>query len=568
MRIHVDNVRILYNQRHGVDVKRLLTEKPADREARLEHDKRLRTNEEQIRILMDNVLLAINMNASMLSVQKIHDHIGKYVTLPDSWRSKNYAFEFVEAINEVVADDILKELRESSLHTLIVDESTDISVHKMLILYFKYRSPNSSNYKTVFGGIVQLTACNAPALEKAITKYYSDHEIDINRLVMLTSDGASVMLGRRNGLAALLKRTVPHLSEQHCVAHREDLALTDPWKDNSLLKKIEVLLRTVHILFCRSSFKTAALAELASVCQVEVLSFRPIQDVRWLSRHSAVSTFVRNLDALTLYCEEQVNENSDPICTYVLRLIQDPQYLLVLHTIHDVLEDLTLSKLLQRSTLSPIEAHQLCLSKIRKLEAQYLVENAFWNDKAKQILTENEDIDTKQIIRSVCDHLHARFPAGELKCWSAFDPTALRNCTLDCGVSEVRRLCVQYKELINVTDDELVIKQYNDFKFLMSEKLKSGTITSLQDIAEITLNDEQFESLAKLIDVCCTFQASSADCERGNAIKFKSRNRLEITHLNHLMQIRLYLCAGRTVDLHKAYIMWMEKKGRRDKQSC
>ena len=34
----------------------------------------------------------------------------------------------------------------------------------------------------------------------------------------------------------------------------------------------------------------------------------------------AVSAFVRNLDALVLFCEEQVNECSDPICTYVLRL--------------------------------------------------------------------------------------------------------------------------------------------------------------------------------------------------------------------------------------------------------
>jgi len=34
-----------------------------------------------------------------------------------------------------------------------------------------------------------------------------------------------------------------------------------------------------------------------------------------------------------------------------------------------------------------------------------------------------------------------------------------------------------------------------------------------------------------LVDICCTFQASSADCERGfslmNNIKVKSRNRLE-----------------------------------------
>ena len=97
----------------------------------------------------------------------------------------------------------------------------------MLVLNFKYHSPDLLLYKTVFGEIIQLTACNAPALEKAMKGYCSDHQIDINRLVMLTSDGTSVMLGRWNRLAALLKRTFPHLSEQYCVAHREDLTLTD-----------------------------------------------------------------------------------------------------------------------------------------------------------------------------------------------------------------------------------------------------------------------------------------------------------------------------------------------------
>ena len=84
--------------------------------------------------------------------------------------------------------------------------------------------------------------------------------------------------------------------------------------------------------------------------------------------------------------------------------------------------------------------------------------------------------------RSVCDHLYARFPPDELKYWSAFDPTALKNCTFNFGVAEVKKLCMQYKELINLTNDNLIIKQYNDFKFLMSEKLISGTITSLAEI--------------------------------------------------------------------------------------
>ena len=72
------------------------------------------------------------------------------------------------------------------------------------------------------------------------------------------------MQGRWNGLAALLKRTVLHLSKQHCVAHREDLALTASWKNKSLLKNIKVLLRTVYTLFSQYSVKTAVLVVLAS----------------------------------------------------------------------------------------------------------------------------------------------------------------------------------------------------------------------------------------------------------------------------------------------------------------
>ena len=113
--------------------------------------------------------------------------------------------------HEVVAVEIFAELRASLFHALIVDESTDIAVHKVLVLYFKYRSPNSLVYKRVFCGIIQLTACHA--LEQAMKEFYNQHAIDLSRLVMVTSDGASVMLRRWNGLAAFLKRTVPHLSE-------------------------------------------------------------------------------------------------------------------------------------------------------------------------------------------------------------------------------------------------------------------------------------------------------------------------------------------------------------------
>lgn len=63
-------------------------------------------------------------------------------------------------------------------HTLIVDDSRAISVHKMLVLY----------------------------LVQAIAHFYSKHDLTCKKMVMPTSDGASVMLGKHNGVAALFKR--------------------------------------------------------------------------------------------------------------------------------------------------------------------------------------------------------------------------------------------------------------------------------------------------------------------------------------------------------------------------
>jgi len=67
----------------------------------------------------------------MLSVQEINDHMAKYTDLPESWHSKNYAFEFVESINMVVKTKMLNEIKNAEFHTLIADESTDVSVTKI-----------------------------------------------------------------------------------------------------------------------------------------------------------------------------------------------------------------------------------------------------------------------------------------------------------------------------------------------------------------------------------------------------------------------------------------------------
>ena len=46
----------------------------------------------------------------------------------------------------------------------------------------------------------------------------------------------------------------------------------------------------------------------------EVISFKPVNDVRWFSRHFAVNALVRNYELLIEYCRDQVTERNDPTC--------------------------------------------------------------------------------------------------------------------------------------------------------------------------------------------------------------------------------------------------------------
>ncbi|KAJ1104278.1 hypothetical protein NDU88_001690 [Pleurodeles waltl] len=217
---------------------------------------------------------------SMLSVQDIHDHVALYVKIPDSWRSMNHAFEFLEAINSMIRSDFMAELRSARYHTLIIDESTDISVTKMLILFFKFRSVTSTEHKTVFGGIVTLSACNAEAITLAVKDFYTANKLDLMKKVMFTPDSVSVMLGKNNGVASRLKQSIPHLVEQHCVLHREDLGVDGTWKKVLMIREMEKLLTTVYTVFSRSPLMKSKLDEIALVTECEAVNIRAVSALR------------------------------------------------------------------------------------------------------------------------------------------------------------------------------------------------------------------------------------------------------------------------------------------------
>ena len=386
-------------------------------------------------------------------------------------------------------------------------------------------------------------------------------------------DGASVMLGKPHGVAALLKRQIPHLTEQHCVAHREDLGIDDAWKDVPLFRDVETLLRTVYSTFSRSTVKRGKMENLAKIIDEDTLSFRPLNEVRWLSRHQAVNAVLRNYTVLEEYCKREFTDNRDPVAKYCYKKLSDSKFKVTVTALGDVLGELAqLCLSFQRRNLTVMEGHCFARAKIEKLRSQYLKEkDVQWSDRVKEAMgTSSADgRNTGEItlfISKLCDHMDARFPEDELKEWSAFDIEALSSdISFDYGSADISTLAKKYEAILHQPQSmEAINSQYAEFKYIMKQKLKQGSISTFS-----ALRCEELKEISQLVDICATFQASSADCERGfslmNRIKTASRNRLEVAHLDQLMRIKSKQEADGAINLDKVYNHWRSEKDRREK---
>ncbi|CAM2096411.1 unnamed protein product [Caretta caretta] len=333
--------------------------------------------------------------------------------------------------------------------------------------------------------------------------------------------------GKLNGMAAQLKRDIPHLVQQHCIAHQEDLKISDAWKEVKLIRDIETLMRTVYTVFCQSSRRKCKFQEIVDASEYK---------------------------------------DTDPVSKYCHKKLNTMEYQITLEVLNDVLWELaSVATLLRKRSLTPLEAFHLARGKLSKIRRQYLGDSVLWSDKVKALLDmssqENNEIDTSSIITFInilCAHLAGRFPEDEVQEWSAFDCAAIVKCDFNFGIHQVSSLCSKYKDFL--AEEIVIVSQNNDFKFAVAERIKSQFVLSFPDMVTFAHQNKQFQDLAKLMDIGGTFLASSADCERGfslmNTLKNKLRNCLQVDHLVMLMCIKSYQLDGGLTDLDRVYIEW------------
>ena len=114
-------------------------------------------------------------------------------------------------LGNMTKDSVLDKVREGSVSGLLVDEATDISVKAQLLMFVKYLDTESGVAKTDFLGVENLLegkgaeGANADVIFNCLVNQMQKCSLDAEKMTSFVSDGASVMTGRFNGVAAKLK---------------------------------------------------------------------------------------------------------------------------------------------------------------------------------------------------------------------------------------------------------------------------------------------------------------------------------------------------------------------------
>lgn len=126
-------------------------------------------------------------------------------------------------MGEKVEHEQLKHFLTSPVFSILIDETTDISVINEMVIYTRFIT-SDAQVCTVFLKIVELSNGSAETIEAALMTYLEEKSIPLSRLVGFGSDGASVMIGKHSGVATRMKNRQPILTSIHCMAHRLALA--------------------------------------------------------------------------------------------------------------------------------------------------------------------------------------------------------------------------------------------------------------------------------------------------------------------------------------------------------
>jgi hypothetical protein len=177
-------------------------------------------------------------------------------------------------------------VKSNSKLSVLIDESTTLSTKSAIVIYIK-ASISFEDPIFIFLALVELKHQTA---ENIVTQLIDclhesgfNNEYLINNWISFVSDGASVLLGKRAGVAKRLIDIYPLIFSWHCLNHRLEVVVNDTMKDLNYINHFKSFIDSLYVLYNNSLKNTNEIKDVCNELNIIFVKFGRVLDTRWVA---------------------------------------------------------------------------------------------------------------------------------------------------------------------------------------------------------------------------------------------------------------------------------------------
>ena len=501
--------------------------------------------------------------------------------ITEKYKSMDYTSDFstqdfLEAIAAVLRGDIISEINDAGMFSILIDECKDNAGHEQLSLCFRYlkdgvvnerfhslhRSPETDAHHLVEDHIV-------PALKSSNISAV---------LVGGGADGASVMSGCHEGVFVKLLKHYSCLLYIHCAAHRLNLVVAAYLTSSPDIKVIIKTYNAIQVILNVANNREIFEAEQQNINPKKpVMSVGKLTEVRWSCKFEGVDTIIRCIKPLLISLQKIADGDSNKSDAAASSFITS---LVFLHEVLAITDGL--NRQLQEKEVDWVTARQeleVCKKMLEDLNIESIAKKV--NDICTDvdITTEYED-PLHNTRKTLADYFKMTKTEGKTKVKDHLN--RLKNRTVEKvlkdlshrfdGMSSV--LMAAINSIDAATDSYLeydrmvpIIDHYKNHISLNETLLRAEC-----QRAKIAVNNghsiipENYPNLQKIIKISKTLPVATATVERGfscmRRIISYSRNSVTSPHASNFMLASLNKDLLAALNIDEVIDRWASKRPR------
>ena len=406
------------------------------------------------------------------------------------------------------------------------------------------------------------------------------------------SDGASVYVGRLNGVVAKLRVEIPWLLGVHCIAHRLELSVLDALKDEEQLNNVQEMLQGLYKHYQYSPKALRELKELAQVLDEKINKPVNLRGTRWLPHISrALTVTMKSFSVIYAHLENTISENTSSVemrgrARKTLNVLSNFRNLLFIHLMLDVLAVLkALSLLFQRDNIVISAAKDGLYSTELQLRAMIARSGKNLLDfldgvgdgniyKGVTLTRMPNDLnafirDKQRIINTIIQFLTSRFESLDsdpvFAAGKIFDPRVWPESVEDLatyGEAEVECLVQHFRPALERNDFDFadVAGEWSALKACVTANNFRQLDPLILWQRMFTAFKDQFPDILMLVEIILILPLATATVERGfsamKRVKNDWRSCLDKDILNMLLRITVNGCSFDVHDPQRAIQHW------------